>query len=117
MAKCLNLTKAGEYAIAAMSRLARQSGGRAARPVAGSELAGSQEIPASLLSKIFSQCARAGLVQTRRGAKGGVSLTRPAREITLLSIIEACEGDYSREDCVFFSSKPCEGESCEVYCS
>lgn len=114
MGRCLNLTKAGEYAIAALSRLALQTGSAA---VSAKTLAAEQKIPPSFLAKILSQCAKAGLISSRKGRDGGIALGRPADEITLLSIIEACEGPYSRTDCVFYAARPCDGPSCEVYCS
>lgn len=64
----------------------------------------------------MAQCAKAGIIQSRKGPAGGVRLNRTAGEISLLSIIEACEGSYRRESCVFFSSRRCEGPACEVYC-
>lgn len=114
MGRCLNLTKAGEYAIAALSRLALRPGTSA---VSAKTLAEEQNIPLSFLAKILSQCAKAGLVSSRKGRDGGISLSRPAGEITLLSIIEACEGPYARKECVFYADRTCEGPACEVYCS
>lgn len=114
MAKCLNLTKAGEYAIAALSRLALSSNNF--RPSSIAALAREQNIPPSFLSKIMAQCVKAGILQSKKGPAGGTSLNRPAGEISLLSIIEACEGSYRRESCVFFSSRRCGGPDCEVYC-
>lgn len=114
MGRCLNLTKAGEYAIAALSRLALQTGLGA---ISAKTLAAEQKIPPSFLAKILSQCVKAGLVSSRKGRDGGIRLSRPADEITLLSIIEACEGPYIRKECVFYASRACEGPDCEVYCS
>lgn len=114
MARCLNLTKTGEYAVAALARLALAGEGRGS--VTARSLAHGQGIPESFLAKILSQCARAGIVSARRGPEGGVSLSRPAEEITLLSILESCEGSYRRSDCVFYRRRKCEGPSCDVYC-
>lgn len=117
MARCLNLTKTGEYAVAALSRLALESGGLCdSKPIAARVLARGQEIPLSFLVKILALCAKAGIIRSTRGAEGGFILNRPADEITLLSILEACEGDYRRRLCVFFPSRICEGPRCDVYC-
>lgn len=118
MAKCLNLTKTGEYAIAALSRLALKSEESPSdpKPVSISALAREQNIPPSFLSKIMAQCVKAGILQSRKGPEGGITLNRPAEEISLLSIIEACEGSYWRESCVFYASRRCDGPDCEVYC-
>lgn len=114
MSRCLNLTRTGEYALAALSRLALKDGGRVPVPV--ESLAGAQRIPKAFLSKIIQHCVRAGLVRAKKGAAGGVSLTRDARDITLLDIFEACEGSYERDACVFYAERRCTGPDCEVYC-
>jgi Rrf2 family protein len=114
MGNCLHLTKSGEYALAALSCLALEPQDR---PVSIKELAEKQRISPTFLAKIMSACGKAGLVHSKPGASGGVMLSRPAESITLLAIIEACEGPYQRENCVFFSARKCEGPDCEVYCS
>lgn len=116
MGKTLNLTKAGEYAIAALSRLALEAERPEPRTVTAAALAVEQRIPASFLAKILASLAKSGLIRSYCGAKGGVALGRPAGKITLLAIIEACEGGYSRETCVFYPDRACEGPRCPVYC-
>lgn len=118
MARCLNLTKTGEYAIAALSRLALASEKSRSdpKPVPIQVLAREQNIPPSFLSKIMAQCVKAGILRSRKGPEGGITLNQPAEEISLLSIIEACEGTYWRESCVFYSSRRCDGPDCEAYC-
>jgi len=114
---CLNLTRAGEYAISALSRLALMSSGPEGAPVPVESLAGGQRIPRAFLGKILGRCARMGIVRTKRGAAGGVALARPADRITLLQIVEACEGGYARASCVFFVERSCTGPLCGVYCA
>ena len=115
MAKCLNLTRAGEYALAALSRLALESED-SGKPVSVRSLARGQRIPKSFLSKILARCVQAGIVRSKKGPDGGVTLARPARATSLLAVIEACEGSYRRDSCVFYPSRECEGTRCEVYC-
>lgn len=116
MARCLNLTKAAEYAVSALSRLAVWSGEEEAGLVPIGRLARDQKLPAPFLAKLFSRCAKAGLVRSGKGRAGGVALARPAERITLLEIIEVFQGPYWRDLCVFFPLRPCEGPSCEVFC-
>lgn len=64
------------------------------------QIAGRQNIPGPFLAKIISQLSVSGLVTTHRGAGGGVTLARPASEITLLQVIEALEGPLRLNRCV-----------------
>jgi Rrf2 family protein len=51
------------------------------------------------LSKVLQRLVRAGLVTSRRGARGGFSLARPAGAITLLDIWSALEGPAEEAEC------------------
>ena len=64
-----------------------------------SDIADRQNIPAPFLAKIISQLSLSGLVSTYRGSGGGVSLARPASEITLLQVIEALDGPLRLNRC------------------
>ena len=64
-----------------------------------SEIADRQNIPAPFLAKIISQLSLSGLVSTYRGSGGGVSLTLPASEISLLQVIEALDGPLQLNRC------------------
>ncbi len=63
------------------------------------EIADRQRIPGPFLAKIISQLSLSGLVATYRGSGGGVSLARPASEITLLHVIEALDGPIRLNRC------------------
>lgn len=112
MSRCLNLSQAGEYAISALCALALEPG----RPRSARWLARVQRIPQSFLAKILHHCARAGLIRTARGYAGGAELARAPERISLLEIIEACEGRLARERCVFYRRRACVGPECEVFC-
>jgi len=49
-------------------------------------------VPAAYLAKHLQALARAGIVESLPGAKGGYRLSRPARDITLLDVVLAVEG-------------------------
>ena len=76
------------------------------------EIAERQSIPAPFLAKIISQLSTSGLVETYRGAGGGVSLARSPSEINLLDVIEALDGPVRLNRCVI------EPDACprEEYC-
>jgi Rrf2 family protein len=64
------------------------------------EIADRQNIPNPFLAKIISQLSLAELVTTHRGAGGGVTLARPAADISLLQVIEALEGPVHLNRCL-----------------
>jgi len=79
------------------------------------EIAARQNIPSPFLAKIISQLALAGLITTYRGAGGGVSLSRPSSEISLLHVIEALEGPIALNRCVIDAEGCSQNEHCPVH--
>lgn len=110
---CLRMTKGSGYALKAMAGLAIEAPDR---PVAIKALARSEGIPPSFLAKILRPLIRARLVSAKAGAGGGVLLARKAGEISVLKILEAYEGTYERDACIFYSATRCNGRDCPVYC-
>ena len=93
----MQITRQADYAVRAVLHLARV--GNAERS-ATSSVAKEQNIPPSFLAKIISQLSIAGLLHTSRGARGGVTLARDPKEITLLEVIEAIDGPIQLNECV-----------------
>jgi Rrf2 family protein len=56
------------------------------------ELSAFQGISESYLSKIFSKLAKAGIVSSVPGVKGGFRLAKPPMEISFWDVVEAVEG-------------------------
>jgi Rrf2 family transcriptional regulator, iron-sulfur cluster assembly transcription factor len=75
------------YAIEALACLARQG----SDSMLVREIAQLTDMPLPYLSKIFQRLGDAGIVETKRGYKGGVKLVRPPAEINLLAIDAAVE--------------------------
>lgn len=44
------------------------------------------------MAKVLRALVRAGILRAERGSRGGVLLNRPPDQITLLAIVEACQG-------------------------
>jgi Rrf2 family protein len=74
-----------------------------------------QSIPAPFLAKIISQLSLAGLVSTQRGAGGGVALSRPPSEISLLQVIEALEGPVHLNRCLIQPDDCPQNSHCPVH--
>ncbi len=93
----MQITHQADYAIRTMVYLASQD---PHQKIATSQIAKDYHIPPSFLTKIVSQLSIAGLLHTARGARGGVSLARPADEISMLDVIEAIDGPVLMNECV-----------------
>ena len=93
----MQITRQADYAVRAMVYLAQLGPDK---PTATREIAKQKSIPPSFLAKIVSQLSVAGLLQTSRGAHGGVSLAKPAESISLLDVVQAIDGPILLNDCV-----------------
>jgi Rrf2 family protein len=89
-------TKA-EYGIRVMVELARRDGDV---PVSLSEIAQHDELPLAYLEHLVARLRKAGLVDSRRGARGGYLLARPAVDITMAEVVEALEGSIAPIECI-----------------
>jgi len=92
----LQITRQADYALRAVIYLSRLEKNEKA---ATSLIAEDQKIPPSFLAKIISQLSLSGLIHTSRGARGGVSLAKPANEISVLEVIEAIDGPVFLNEC------------------
>lgn len=90
----MQLSRQADYAIRSVLFLATS-------PLSNiKEIARAQFIPPEYLAKIMQGLVKAGLVNTHRGVHGGVSLTRPPDQITILDVIEAVEGPMAINWCL-----------------
>jgi Rrf2 family protein len=85
----LQISRKIEYGLRAMIFLASQP---PERTVPFKEIARRMEVPQDFLAKILKVLVEQGLARSTRGAHGGYQLSRPAREISFLDVIEAVEG-------------------------
>lgn len=108
----MQITKQADYAVRAIMYLSEHGNGRR---MPTNKIAEEQKLPSSFLAKIISQLSIAGVVQTSRGAKGGVALSRPAAEISLLDVVEAIDGPIMLNECVLNPSACPFGENCKVH--
>jgi len=76
-----------EYALRAMVQLAVDSSGQATTK----DIAAKAKVPSAYLAKVLQSMRRGGLIHSRRGVGGGVTLAKPANKISLLDVIDAVE--------------------------
>lgn len=68
-------------------------------PVSSLDLADLQELPSAFMAKLLPKLEKAGILRASEGMKGGYVLARPAREISVLSVVDAVEGRKSLFNC------------------
>lgn len=93
----MQITRQTEYAIRTMLELAKAPQGQVLSTHFISE---QQDIPEDFLKKTIKLLVLADLVNTQRGAGGGVSLARPAEQINMFDIITAIEGPIAINVCL-----------------
>ena len=98
-----------EYAVHGLIYMA----GRQPGAVLVGDIARATHVPESYLRKVLQLLARNGLVASHRGVKGGFSLARESREITLRDVVEAVDGSLPTWCCVK-EKKACGDVSCPV---
>jgi FeS assembly SUF system regulator len=106
----LRLSKLTDYGTVAMAHLAR----RPDRIHAAAELATAIGVAVQTASKILKMLARADLLRSVRGAKGGYMLSRPAGEISIAEVIDAMEGPIGVTECSAISGLCAQEGSCSI---
>jgi Rrf2 family protein len=90
-------TKA-EYGIRVLAHLAREQERDA--PISLTAIADAEGLPLAYLEHLAARLRRAELVESRRGARGGYSLARPAESITMAEVVQALEGEIAPIECI-----------------
>ncbi len=107
----IRMTKQADYGIVLLARMAEEP----ERQVTAAEAAAATQLPAPTVSKILKALARAGLLDSLRGVKGGYRLARPAEEINVADIISALDGPIAITECIDDTPGECSQEpSCAI---
>lgn len=107
------LTVTTEYALRALTQLARNPRGEA---TLGRDLARSSRVPAKYLSKIMLALRNAGIVGTTRGLGGGYRLARSANAVHLSDVVKVFEGGSTKPTCLLDSARRCsEHHPCDAH--
>jgi Rrf2 family protein len=71
-------------------------------PVPPARIAEHIDASPSYTAKVTAALVRAGILRAHRGMKGGVTLDRSPEEVTLLDVVEACQGKILGDFCQDF---------------
>ena len=91
------ITRSGTHALKAMAYLGKLPPGAFA---GAGEIAARIKAPQNYLGKLLRQLARAGLLEGRKGSKGGFRLARQSRDISLYEVLEPIEHVSRVKKCV-----------------
>lgn len=91
------VTRRVDYAMRIMIELGQLDPGDC---LSARELSRKTAVPKAFLHKINSDLVKAELVRTYAGAHGGVALAKPAKQISLLEMVEAVEGEVCINSCL-----------------
>lgn len=107
MANAVKISEATSLALHTMVYLA----GKPEETVSVNEIAEILNISEAHLSKVLQRLAKAGLVESNRGPKGGFRLTKNPEEIALIEVYEVIDGPLHYADCLY-STKICNNDEC-----
>ena len=92
----LRLSKKADYALIAMKHLAQKAG---APSTSAREIAEQYDIPIELLAKVLQRLVRTGLLASTQGTRGGYTLSRAPKSISLADVIQAIDGPLTVTAC------------------
>ena len=93
----MKVSTRGEYGVRAMVALAKKYGDG---PMSIAAVARESSVPYAYLEQLIVPLRRAGLVESKRGAQGGYTLTRAPEEMTVGEVYRVMEGPVAPMDCV-----------------
>lgn len=79
------------------------------------DIAACSKVPPAYLAKIFAKLVQAGVLQSKRGFKGGTSLARPADQITLLEICDVIDGPDWNNSCLLGLEECSDARNCPTH--
>ena len=97
MAKMIRISEAAALAMHVMVLMAAES----RKPLSTGRAAARLKVSGAHLSKVLQRLAKAGLVHSIRGPRGGFVLARGPGKITLLDVYETIEGRHGASGCLF----------------
>ena len=86
-----------EYALRALVELGSRADDA---PVPSREIARLQRIPERFCEQVLGDLRRAGLIESQRGAAGGVRLAREPSTVTVSEVVEIVEGPVVTQACL-----------------
>ena len=103
---------ASEYAIRALVHLARHAVGEF---VSLRHIARQEDLPFCFLSTIFQRLARQGMLQSRKGVRGGFAFLLDPGDIRLLDVVDTLDREPCYKECAMGYAKCSEAQPCPMH--
>ncbi len=88
----MKLTTKTRYGVRAMFDIGYHNQGQPGVAAQAKDIARRENIPLRYLEQIFQDLKRAGLVESKRGPRGGYTLKREPNEISMFDVVVAIQG-------------------------
>jgi Rrf2 family protein len=98
----MKISKKAYYGLRAVIAL-----GRLSEPASIRSIAETEHLPEDYLEKILQALRRVGIVEAKKGADGGYSLARPAREISVWDILKELDSPLRSFSTPIKGTLPC----------
>ncbi|MGE3106872.1 MAG: Rrf2 family transcriptional regulator [Phycisphaerales bacterium] len=105
------LNQAVGYAASALGYVANTKG----RTALVKEIAEACGIPSPYLAKIIHSLSKSGIVTTQRGIGGGVTLARPAEQLTLWELCQAMNDPIIHARCMLGTAQCSDERACPAH--
>jgi len=76
-------------------------------PISARVVSKAQSVPLQYLEQIFNRLKKKALIKALRGPRGGYSLSKDPKKISIKSILDALEDNNSLTDCLKNEKRPC----------
>ncbi|MGD2217613.1 MAG: Rrf2 family transcriptional regulator [Gemmatimonadales bacterium] len=106
------ISKTDQYALRAVLCLAQQPLGAT---LGAAHIAARLGLPANYLSKILHSLARAGVLVSERGPRGGFRLAKPAEQLSLAEVIEPFNSFVQRRSCLLGREECSDDSPCRLH--
>lgn len=108
----MRISNKSEYAVRAVTYLAKNYNKGVLQL---NEIAKHEQIPVKFLEQILFNLKNAGLINSKRGIKGGYTLAKDPSLLTVGEVIRVIEGSLTPFDCIGNSTYKCfKQSSCEI---
>lgn len=106
------ISKTGEYALRAVVHIVTEGRGF---PMRAGEIAESLGVPANYLSKTLHQLARAGILHSERGPRGGFRLARSPEALSLADVLEPLDPTWLECGCLLGLPRCSDESACPLH--